>query len=180
MDCQKSYSYELLLAGLFMGSGREESTASLLVRNLVFTILQPGLVAGVIPYYILREEIWTNKPGQFHTYAGIVMLIIGLVVLIRCILQFAFEGKGTLSPVDPTKKLVIRGLYRYSRNPMYVGVMIILIGEATITESFALWTYLTIVFIAFNLFILLHEEGRLRRDFGKEYLEYCKKVRRWL
>ena len=163
-----------------MGSTIQESTTSLLLRNLVFTILQPGMVAGVVPYYILEEEIRLNKPERFYTYAGIVVVFVGLAVMLRCILQFALEGKGTLSPVDPTKRLVVRGLYRYSRNPMYVGVMLILIGEATITQSSSLWLYLTFVFIAFNLFILLHEERRLRRDFGAEYSDYCKKVRRWL
>lgn len=158
---------------------KQESSASLLLRNLVFTVLQPGLVAVVIPYYILGGETNLEKPWQLHTILGMIVFAFGLTVMLRCILQFALEGKGTLSPIDPTKRLVVRGLYRYSRNPMYVGVMMILIGEAIFTQSATLWIYPAIIFIAFHLFIMLHEEPRLRKDFGQEYLLYCEKVRRW-
>ena len=159
---------------------QQQSTASLLLRNLIFTVLQPGLVAVVIPYYILGGEITLKTPSTLLTYSGILLSTLGLIIMLRCILQFAWEGKGTLSPIDPTRHLVVRGLYRYSRNPMYVGVMLILIGEAILTQSASLWIYLTIIFIAFNLFILIHEEPRLKKDFGQEYLLYCKKVRRWI
>jgi protein-S-isoprenylcysteine O-methyltransferase Ste14 len=159
---------------------QQESTASLLLRNLIFTVLQPGLVAGVIPYYILGGDTRLETPWSFQTYAGISLLIVGLIIMLRCILQFVWEGKGTLSPIDPTRRLVVRGLYRYSRNPMYVGVMMILIGEAIVTESVSLWMYLAVIFIAFNLFIVIHEEPRLRKDFGQDYLNYCEKVRRWV
>ena len=159
---------------------QQESTASLLLRNLIFTALQPGLVAGVIPYYILDGEITPQTPWTLHTYGGLVLISLGLIIMFRCVLQFVWEGKGTLSPIDPTRRLVVRGLYRYSRNPMYVGVMLILIGEAIVIQSSALWIYLAIIFSAFNLFILIHEEPRLKRDFGQEYRLYCKKVRRWI
>jgi protein-S-isoprenylcysteine O-methyltransferase Ste14 len=75
-------------------------------------------------------------------------------------------GKGTLSPADPTKKLVVKGLYRFSRNPMYVGVTMMLVGESIFFQSTALWTYSLIIFIAFNIFILFFEEPRLLDDFG--------------
>ena len=99
--------------------------------------------------------------------------------MLECIFRFAVEGRGTLSPADPTKKLVIRGLYRFSRNPMYIGVMMILIGEAIFFQSKNLWIYLLFIFLAFNLFVLLVEEPRFRKDFGKDYYKYCKEVRRW-
>jgi protein-S-isoprenylcysteine O-methyltransferase Ste14 len=85
-----------------------------------------------------------------------------------------------LSPADPTKKLVISGLYKFSRNPMYIGVMLILVGECAFFSSISLLIYSTFVFIAFNLFILFHEEPRLENDFGAEYQQYRKTVRRWL
>jgi protein-S-isoprenylcysteine O-methyltransferase Ste14 len=153
---------------------------SLLLRNLFFTILQPGMVAGVIPYYLLRKQISEiTKPWQILHYISLVLFAIGFVITILCILRFAREGRGTLSPVDPTKRLVIHGLYRFSRNPMYVGVMLMLIGEAMFFRS-GLWIYAGIIFAAFHTFILIHEEPRLRRDFGEEYVQYCKKVRRWI
>lgn len=155
---------------------------SLVFRNLFFTILQPGLVAGLIPYWILGGDAKNlfAQPFEFYHYAGIIMFIIGLVIMLSCIVSFAVKGRGTLSPLDPTKRLVVTGLYRFSRNPMYVGVMLILIGEALFFQSINLWIYLILVFTAFNLFIMLHEEPRLKKAFGEEYENYCQKVRRWI
>lgn len=107
-------------------------------------------------------------------------MIVGFLILLWCILRFATEGKGTISPLDPTKKLVARGLYRYSRNPMYIGVMLLLLGEVVFWQSPVLAAYAVVVFVGFNLFILLHEEPRLKRDFGTEYEMYLQTVRRWL
>lgn len=156
---------------------------SLLLRNLFFTILQPGIVAGLVPYWIARndlDELLRQRPIAIHQYAGILAFAIGFVIMITCILSFAIQGRGTLSPLDPTRKLVTAGLYRFSRNPMYVGVMLILMGEALAARSADLGTYAIVVFVCFNLFILLHEEPRLRRVFGEEYASYCQRVRRWI
>ena len=152
---------------------------SLFLRNLFFTVLQPGIVAGLIPYWILRDNKTFDSPLQFYQYLGILLFLIGLVIMFHCIIRFAVEGRGTLSPADPTKKLVIKGLYKFSRNPMYVGVMMILIGEATFFQSNNLWVYLLFIFLAFNLFVLLFEEPRLLKDFGEDYRKYCQEVRRW-
>lgn len=155
---------------------------SLLLRNLLFTILQPGVVGGLFPYLILRGRGRTFLPDSWtatHVIATILMLV-GAAIVFRCILRFATEGEGTLSPLDPTKKLVVRGLYRYSRNPMYVGMMILLSGEAVFWWSSALAIYAVVVFVGFNLFILLHEEPRLKREFGAEYDAYRSNVRRWI
>lgn len=155
---------------------------SLLLRNLFFTILQPGIVAGLIPFLILEDEINNifAQPWTYQHYLGAIVLLIGFIVMLTCIISFAVNGRGTLSPIDPTKRLVITGLYKFSRNPMYVGVTMILIGEAIFSQSSYLWIYSLFVFVAFNIFIRLHEEPRLRKDFGEEYDQYCKKVRRWI
>lgn len=155
---------------------------SLLLRNLFFTILQPGLVAGLAPYWILKSAgipIFTVHDRLQH-YLAIILFLCGFIIMLLCILRFALEGRGTLSPADPTKKLVISGLYKYSRNPMYVGVMLMLIGESVYYNFSGLWVYTLCIFIAFYLFILFFEEPRLRRDFGDEYRQYCQRVRRWL
>ena len=155
---------------------------SLFLRNLFFTILQPGLVAGLIPYWILGAEIETafDSPLQLNHYLGAIVFLIGLAIMLSCIVWFAVKGRGTLSPVDPTKHLVITGLYKYSRNPMYVGVVTILIGEALFFQSTSLWLYALFVFVGFHLFIILIEEPRLKKDFGEAYHTYCEKVRRWI
>jgi protein-S-isoprenylcysteine O-methyltransferase Ste14 len=155
---------------------------SLFLRNLLFTVLQPGLVTVLFPYLILIRESPQLFDGHFGLiqFLGLFLFLIGAAVLFDCIIRFAMEGEGTLSPVDRTKKLVISGLYKYSRNPMYWGVMMILIGEALFFESGGLWIYLLFIFIAFTVFILLVEEPRLKKDFGEHYEEYRKKVRRWI
>ena len=154
---------------------------SLFLRNLFFTILQPGVVAGLIPYLILRNKVDDpfSRPFHFYKVIGVLFFLIGLVIVFDCILRFAVQGKGTLSPADPTKKLVIKGLYKFSRNPMYIGVLMILIGEAIFFQPNSLWIYTLFIFFMFHLFVLLVEEPRLLRDFGEEYLQYCQKVRRW-
>ena len=154
---------------------------SLFLRNLFFTILQPGVVAGLIPYLILRYKVDDPFSGPFDFYKalGVLLFLTGLIIVFDCIIRFAVQGQGTLSPADPTKKLVIKGLYRFSRNPMYIGVMLILTGETIFFHPNDLWIYSLFVFFLFHLFVIFVEEPRLRRDFGEEYYQYCQKVGRW-
>ena len=155
---------------------------SLFVRNFIFTVLQPGIVAGFIPWWILGNDRFTpyNSHLQFIHYLAIAVFLSGLLIMLECITRFATHGKGTLSPADPTKQLVTSGLYRYTRNPMYVGVMLILIGEALFFRTTALWIYSAGIFLLFHLFIIFREEPRLERAFGKAYTNYCEKVGRWI
>lgn len=155
---------------------------SLFFRNLLFTILQPGVVAGLIPFWILGKKAKEafDQSWLFYHYAGLVMFTAGLAILMICIVSFAIHGRGTLSPADPTKKLVTLGLYKFSRNPMYVGVTLVLMAESIFFQSFELAIYCIFIFAAFNIFIILVEEPRLRRDFGEEYHRYCQNVRRWI
>lgn len=155
---------------------------SLFFRNLFFTILQPGVVAGLVPFLIARKNFENIAAHAFQIphYIGIVVCLAGIGITLHCIANFAIHGRGTLSPADPTQQLVISGLYKFSRNPMYVGVMLMLIGEAIFTQSTGLLVYSIGVFTAFNLFIVFREEPRLKKDFGTSYHEYCKTVRRWI
>ncbi|MFN2502101.1 MAG: isoprenylcysteine carboxylmethyltransferase family protein [Pyrinomonadaceae bacterium] len=155
---------------------------SLFVRNLFFTILQPGVVTILLPFLILRTSDRGSIPDSlgWPQWIGAATVFVGVSIMASCIIRFATEGKGTISPLDPTKKLVLKGLYRYSRNPMYVGAMLLLVGEATFWMSALVALYAAVVFLAFNLFIILHEEPRLRREFASEYESYLGSVRRWL
>ncbi len=157
-------------------------TGSLFWRNLAFTILQPGLVACLFPYLLEREKINLFFENPFHIwqYSGLVIFIAGWGIVIYCVYRFAIEGKGTLSPADPTKNLVIKGLYRYSRNPMYIGVVLALAGISLFATSLMLGIYSLLIFIIFDLFIRFVEEPRLERDFKAPYVNYKKEVRRWL
>lgn len=152
----------------------------LFVRNLLWTILCPGTVTLLLPWLILSETQGDAIIWRRFQWSGILLIGTGACLLSWCIYAFARQGRGTLSPLDPARRLVITGLYRYVRNPMYVGVMVILTGEALFFESWALSAYAGLVFLVFNLFIRLHEEPYLRRQFGEEYEMYCKQVGRWL
>lgn len=159
-----------------------QAIPSLVIRNLIFTVLQPGVVAGLVPWYLAKDKFREafNASFQLYHYGGALLFLIGFAILLHCIYRFIVEGLGTISPADPTTRLVVKGLYRFSRNPMYVGVMMMLIGEATFTASSNLWIYSGCIFLAFHLFILLVEEPRLRKDFGEAYDVYCQRVRRWI
>lgn len=113
------------------------------------------------------------------TLIGLPPGVVGLVILVGAIVEFAAHGQGTLAPVDPPKVLILRGLYQRTRNPMYVGVLCILVAEAIVFGNFALLLYAVVIFILFHLFVLFYEEPHLRRKYGKPYEEYCKRVPRW-
>lgn len=159
-----------------MGSG---SSAWLVVRSLAWTLLIPGMFAGYIPwrYFGLRDaHLDITSPGHL---AGLLCIGTGAVLLAMCIWEFARSGRGTLSPVDPPKELVVRGLYRYVRNPMYLSVTLIVLGEFLLTGSQGLLLYWAIWFLGANLFVIGYEEPTLRRRFGPSYERYVQSVGRW-
>ena len=140
----------------------------------------PGMVAGYIPwrYFGLGETtIDAGSPRHWVALAGIGL---GVTLLAACIVEFARRGRGTLSPVDPPRELVVRGLYRYVRNPMYLAVTMILLSEALLAGSSDLALYCAGFFLAANLFIIGYEEPYLRRHFGASYDAYTRQVGRWI
>jgi len=154
----------------------------LIIRNIFFVLVFPGTVTGVIPFAIAKNH-FTEAFEQFPSFcflAGAGVYLTGLSILLYCVSQFITDGSGTLSPTNPTQHLVIRGLYRFSRNPMYIGVITMLWGEALFCRSVSLLIYSIIVFTLLNVYVVLFEEPRLTKDFGNEYLTYRRKVRRWL
>jgi protein-S-isoprenylcysteine O-methyltransferase Ste14 len=151
----------------------------LLLKSIFFTFLFPGTVTILIPYLILRGNDTGGVFGTFN-YLGLPLIAVGAFGLIWCIWQFFAEGLGTLAPVDPPKHLVVHGLYRYVRNPMYVSVMAILLGEAAFFASLPILVEAVIFFLATNFFIRGYEEPILREQFGDSYEEYKKSVGRWL
>jgi len=154
--------------------------SKLALKATITTLLMPGTVVLLIPYFVLRHSGVTEWPN----ISGAVILasftgLFGLAVLLHCITGFATFGKGTLAPIDPPKALVVRGLYRYTRNPMYLAVVVVLLSESLLFDSLSLLIYAVAVFLAFHLFVILYEEPRLRSLFGESYEEYSKSVPRW-
>ena len=162
-------------------SGSMARPVRLTLRSIFFTFLLPGTVTVVIPYFVVfgghidRLESWT----LWH-YLSLLPIIVGAGILFWCVWDFAVAGRGTLAPVDPPKHLVVRGLYRYVRNPMSVGVVSILFGEALLFWSLSLLCYAIVFFIITHLFVVLYEEPALRRQFGESYEAYRRSVPRWL
>ena len=154
--------------------------AWLALRSLFWAIVLPGVVAGYLPwrFFGLRSVV-VDLRAPSH-WSGLVLISVGVVLLAGCIFEFAWTGSGTLAPLDPPRILVVRGLYRYVRNPMYLSVTLIIFGEALLAGSRALLIYWAIWFLAANLFVIGYEEPTLRRRFGGSYDVYTQQVRRWL
>jgi protein-S-isoprenylcysteine O-methyltransferase Ste14 len=155
------------------------SRAWLAARSLFWTIVFPGFFAGYLPwrFFGLRSVV-VDLRIPLH-WAGLLLICLGAALLAACIFEFARSGRGTLSPVDPPSVLVVRGLYRYVRNPMYLSVTLIVWGEILLTQSAAMFGYWIVWFAAANLFVLGYEEPALRRHFGSDYDRYVAKVGRW-
>jgi protein-S-isoprenylcysteine O-methyltransferase Ste14 len=129
-------------------------------------------------YFGLSDvQVSLSNPAQV---LGLLLTSAGVVLLVACIGEFARSGRGTLSPVDPPRHLVVRGLYRYVRNPMYLSVTAIVLGEVVVTRSTALAIYWAVWFACVNVFVITYEEPTLRRQFGASYDEYVKRVGRWI
>src|SRR5262245_5623526 len=152
----------------------------LLLRSIFFTILQPGTVTILIPYWLISRRAFANTSNQPLRYCGLPLIVVGAAGLLWCIWNFFSSGRGTISPIDPPKHLVVRGLYKYVRNPMYVAVVTILLGEAIFFASSPIFIEAGIFFFLANLFILLYEEPTLRRQFGESYDQYKQTAGRWI
>jgi len=155
-------------------------TAFLALRSLLWVALLPGVIAGYVPlrfFGLDRVRLDVSRPAQV---IGLVCAGAGAALLAVCVWEFARTGLGTLAPVDPPRRLVARGPYRHVRNPMYLGVVTIVLGEALVAGSGALAAYGAAFVVAANLFIVGYEEPSLRRRFGESYDQYSRQVRRWL
>lgn len=157
------------------------NTAIALLKLAVFTFFVPGTVTVWAPLYLFRSAYGADLFANSASLAGgLVLLSLGVAGYLWCALDFAFAGRGTPAPIDPPKLLVVRGLYRYARNPMYISVLLVLFGESALFRSWTLCRYALVVWGGFHLFVLLYEEPTLREKFGDSYEDYCKRVWRWL
>ena len=149
------------------------------LRTLLFTLLVPGTVLVLVPLLLLASGIGPRFDFGPARCLGIVSLLIGLMVIGWCFVDFIRRGHGTPAPYDPPRKLVVAGLYRYIRNPQYIGVFLTIIGEAWWSGAGILFGYALFLIIVYNLFVRLYEEPHLSRLFGQEYVQYCESVPRW-
>ncbi|HEX3233506.1 MAG TPA: isoprenylcysteine carboxylmethyltransferase family protein [Gemmatimonadales bacterium] len=151
-----------------------------LVRAVVYASLFIGLLLVFLPAQVVARS-GIAAPGQVGAIQvlGILLAVAGGTLAVSCILTFAFIGRGTPAPFDPPRRLVVRGPYRWVRNPMYVGATTALLGAALYYESLPLFVYGAGFLVLMHLFVIVYEEPTLRRTFGGEYKEYCRRVGRW-
>ena len=150
------------------------------MRTALFTIVVPGTVLLFVPYGLLAAELGPSVDLGLIRWFGLLPLSIGLVIILYCFTTFVHRGRGTPAPYDPPQELVVAGLYRYLRNPQYVGVILVVVGEALLAEAPILSAYAAFLAIVYHLFVRYYEEPTLGRMFGDAYFRYCKAVPRWL
>ena len=152
----------------------------LALRSLLWTALLPGFFAGFVPWCYFGLNTVSLDWRSPRVWAGLTLILLGVLLLGRCIWEFARRGRGTLSPVDPPRALVVQGLYRHVRNPMYLSVTLIVFGEVLVGARPSLLVFWLVWFVFVNLFVVFYEEPVLRQQFGKSYDEYIRAVPRWL
>jgi protein-S-isoprenylcysteine O-methyltransferase Ste14 len=152
------------------------------VGSAVFFVVAPGVMAGLVPWLISGWQL--PRPMSplaiVRLAAGVVLLALAVVVLVRAFVRFVVEGGGTPAPVAPTERLVLGGDYRFVRNPMYLAVVTAVLGQAMIFGSLALLGYALAVWAIMAAFVRWYEEPLLLRRYGDEYQRYREAVRAWV
>ncbi len=157
-----------------------ETTFRLLLKVCAFTLLVPGTVVVLVPYLLVDDLSWNAIDPFGPALLGVFPVLLGIALYFRCALDFAFNGRGTPAPTDPPVVLVASGPYRYTRNPMYIGILAIIAGELLIYADRALLYYLLLLAAVFHTFVVAYEERVLRRQFGASYQRYRDEVPRWI
>lgn len=154
---------------------------TLFLKNLLFTLIVPGTMAVWLPH-VVRESSGIGWDGAWDAaqLAAVPVGLVGLAIYLRCVWDFAHRGRATPAPTDAPKVLVVEGLYRYVRNPMYLGVLLVILAQVIWFQSLELAIYFGGFWLLVHTFVLLHEEPALRRRFDGGYVAYCRVVHRWL
>jgi len=148
-----------------------------LIKTLIFTFVMPGTFGVYVPQALKSGGM--ELPTTVRI-VGLMLAACGTAIYLWCAWDFVSKGLGTPAPIDAPRVLVVKGLYRFTRNPMYVGVSALILGQAAYYRSGKTLVYLCFVVTAFHLFVRFYEEPTLRRLFGEQYEEYRRKVPRWI
>jgi protein-S-isoprenylcysteine O-methyltransferase Ste14 len=149
------------------------------LKNLLFMLLVPGLLLVAFPAWLMATDPALLSFGSFR-WLALPLWAIGAAMMLWCAWAFTVRGHGTPAPTDPPKELVVSGLYRFVRNPIYIGVVIFLLGHVLWHPSRSILWMPLIVAVASHLFVTLYEEPHLRKTFGAAYALYCQQVPRWI
>ncbi len=152
-----------------------------ILGSALFFVVAPSVLAGLIPWWITR---WEFLPPFFDLQAtrvvGILLIVAGLPGLVDSFARFALQGLGTPAPIAPTQNLVVTGLYRYVRNPIYIAVVAVILGQAVLFGDQRLLGYGVLVWLAFHAFVVGYEEPVLALQFGVQYEDFRANVPRWI
>jgi protein-S-isoprenylcysteine O-methyltransferase Ste14 len=152
-----------------------------ILGSALFFVVAPGVVAGLIPWWMTG---WEFQPPFFDVRAtrvvGMMLIAAGLPGLVDSFARFALQGLGTPAPIAPTQNLVVKGLYRHVRNPMYMAVVAVILGQAILFGDWRLMTYGAIMWLVFHIFVLSYEEPVLAQSFGTQYENFRANVPRWI
>ena len=148
----------------------------LFLKNVIFTLVVPASLMLYVPYFMVRDGRPFDGLGMIP---GFLVIVLGVGIYLWCVWDFAAFGRGTPAPIDAPKRLVVRGLYRWTRNPMYIGVMTAIGGWILLSHQRGMWIYGCCTAVCLHVFVMLYEEPKLRRLFGAEYDAYCLSVPRW-
>jgi|HubBroStandDraft_5_1064220.scaffolds.fasta_scaffold00248_9 protein-S-isoprenylcysteine O-methyltransferase Ste14 len=152
-----------------------------LVGTALFLVLAPGCVAGLLPWWICRWQFRTPFAGYAQLRViGVVIIAAGAFVVLDSFARFALQGVGTPAPVFPTKHLVVKGFYRFVRNPMYAAVVAVILGQALLFGDVRVFEYALFAWLVAHLFVLTYEEPTLRKTFGAKYESFRANVPRWI
>ena len=155
------------------------TAVSAVAKTLVFTVFVPGTVAGYVPWRLTQDAAVPVSGAE--EWAAITVIAIGIAIYLHTAFWgFALIGGGTPAPIAPTKILVVKGLHRFVRNPMYLGVALVIGGQACLFHSMLIAIYLACFWLIVHLFVLLYEEPTLRKQFGEQYDRYRTSVPRWI
>jgi protein-S-isoprenylcysteine O-methyltransferase Ste14 len=154
---------------------------SAVLGSAFFLVIAPGTVAGYAPW---RISGWRIRAPLLHfpafQWLGVLLIAAGVPVLLDSFARFALKGLGTPAPVFPTRHLVVSGLYRYVRNPMYLALAAVILGQGLLFGDVGVLEYGILACLSFHLFVVFYEEPALRRSFGAEYEEFCAQVGCWV
>lgn len=154
--------------------------AAAILGSAIFLVLAPGTLAVYVPWTLGHWHLASPLLGFFpFRVLGALLITAGLPALLDSFARFALQGLGTPAPIAPPQHLVVTGLYRYVRNPMYVAVTSLVLGQGLFFGNVRVLEYGLVVWLGFHLFVLGYEEPTLRHKFGAEYDEFCANVRRW-
>jgi protein-S-isoprenylcysteine O-methyltransferase Ste14 len=152
-----------------------------LLGSGVFLFFAPGTVAGLVPWWMSQWRMSDSFPGfMVLRVMGALLMAAGFALLMETFVRFAIQGIGTPAPVYPTKHLLVKGSYRHVRNPMYVAVVSLILGQALVFGNVQIFVYALCAWLVMHLFVLMYEEPTLRRTFGHDYKNFCANVPRWI